>query len=289
VLDETARLCGGAPSVERLGGMSGAAVFRARARRSVIIKATPRHHEPLFYETMAPALRDAGVPIPGLYALHRLDGRAWLFMEDVPAPLVHRPDTPARMMAVLACLHGATRGLDLNFPDSPSRHWGAAQTDAALAIFGPPEASDLRPVLEAFQQRALRLADHWCWISGDTSPPNWGVRPDGGLVLFDWELFRRGTPAGDIAPAVPGLPDVAAFAGRAAAYVDAWEGEDLPWTAAELARDAAVAKVQTVVMLLAAQASGAADVPPETITWLTANAPAWLRSLAAELGTPGSH
>jgi hypothetical protein len=284
ILDEATRLCGGSPAVERLGGMSGAGVFRARGRRSVIVKATTSANEPLFYEAVAPRLRAAGVPIPDLFALHRLDGRTWLFIEDVPGALVNGPETPTRIMAVLTRLHRETRGLELDFPDHPSRHWTAAVTERALSWFAPKPERDLRPLLDGFQARGSRLAEHWCWISGDTSPPNWGVRGDGSLVLYDWELFRRGTPAGDLAPATPGLPDVAGFSGRAAAYVNAWEDNDLPWSARDLALDAAVAKVQTVVMLLAAQASGTAEVPPETIAWLVDQVPAWLRSLAAEPG-----
>jgi hypothetical protein len=107
------------------------------------------------------------------------------------------------------------------------------------------------------------------------------VRRDGGLALYDWELFRRGVPASDLAPAIAGLGDGDRYRQIAARYLDAWgrAGEALPWSLDTLARDVALAKVAAVTMLLRAHADASARVPGDYITWLVASAPSWVQSL----------
>jgi hypothetical protein len=104
------------------------------------------------------------------------------------------------------------------------------------------------------RDEAQHLIASWCWISGDPNPSNWGTRADGSLVLFDWELVRRGTPPTDLAILVSGLGDEAKYAEMAACYLTIWPAIDgrRSWPAATLARDIALAKVWTVVMLLRA-------------------------------------
>jgi hypothetical protein len=274
-------------SVERLGGMSVARVYRVRsAGRSVVVKTSPRTAEARFYERVAEPLRRAGVPAPRLEHLTWTPDGPWLVIEDIPAPFPTpsadswQPDM--RVMAVLARLHRATRAWTPDFPDAPPRAWTDQATETALSVLPPDTARAITPPLRALQHEAARLASGWCWISGDASPPNWGLRADGSPALFDWELFRRGVPASDLAPAVPGLPAPEQFRLAAAAYLAAWRdmGEALPWSLDELARDVAVAKVATVVMLLSAHATNAARVPDHYIAWLLADVPPWLARLA---------
>ena len=272
--------------VEPLGGMSVARVFRLRfPEGSVVIKTSPRPAEALFYERVAGRLREAGVPIPALEWVAHLPGAHWLILEDVPYPLpVPPPDRwrpDPRIVAVLARLHRATRGWSPDFPESPARLWTDHVTDAALGCFPTAVADDLAPALRALQREAAHLADGWCWISGDASPPNWGVRGDGSLALYDWELFRRGVPAGDLAPTVPGLGDMDKFRQVAAGYLEEWgrSGEVLPWSLDELGRDIAVAKVATVAMLLRAHADNVARVPGDFVARLVEAVPPWVRSL----------
>ena len=280
------RVYGAPEAAEPLGGMSVARVFRLRfSEGSVVVKTSPRPAESLFYERVAGRLREAGVPIPRLEWVAHLPDAHWLILEDIPHPLPApppdgwRPDP--RIVAVLARLHRATRDWSPDFPESPARVWTDRVTDAALTCFQSDIAGDLAPVLRALQREAERLADGWCWISGDASPPNWGVRADGSLVLYDWELFRRGVPAGDLPPTVPGLGDADKFRQVAARYLEEWGrlGEDLPWSLDELARDIAVAKVANVAMLLAAYADKTARVPDDYAARLVEAVPPWLRSL----------
>jgi hypothetical protein len=286
VREHIRRMYGVPVAVERLGGMSVARVYRARfAEGSLIVKTSPRPAESLFYERVAGRLRQAGVAIPGLeWVAHLPDGH-WLIIEDVPEPLPvpprerWRPDP--RVVAALVRLHRATRDWALDFPESRAREWSDDATDAALTCFPAGAARGLAPLLRALQQEARRLAEGWCWISGDPSPPNWGVRGDGSAVLYDWELFRRGLPATDVAITVAGLGDTEKYRLAAGSYLEEWSrvGGGLPWTAETIARDIAVAKVGTVVMLLRAHADGAARVPAEHVAWLVEAVPGWVRSL----------
>jgi aminoglycoside phosphotransferase (APT) family kinase protein len=197
----------------------------------------------------------------------------------VPPPDRWQPDP--RVVAVLVRLHQTTHHLSLDFPDTPTHAWTDEMTDAALRCFPADVAEELTPRLRVFQRQAAHLADGWCWISGDTAAANWGVRPDGTLALFDWELFRRGVPAGDLAPVVPGLGDADMFRLLATRYVDQWQrsGELLPWSLDALTRDIALAKLSTVVMLLAAYVQQRARVPDAHVARLVTAVPPWLNAL----------
>jgi hypothetical protein len=285
VTEQLRRAHGEPLAVERLGGMSVARVYRVRfPERSAIVKTSPRPAEARFYESVAGRLRSAGVPIPRLeWVAHLADGH-WLVLEDIPNPLPAPPPDRwrpgPRVVAVLVRLHRTTRQMSLDFPDARAHAWTDDATAAALRCFPEERSLDLAPRLRALQRQAEHLSEAWCWISGDTSPPNWGVRPDGTLALYDWELFRRGVPAGDLAPVVPGLGNPQMFRQIAAAYRAEWErsGEVLPWSLDALARDIALAKLATVVMLLAAHAEGRARVPEDHIARLLAAVPPWLNT-----------
>jgi hypothetical protein len=146
---------------------------------------------------------------------------------------------------------------------------------------------ELAPLVRELQHEAKRLSEPWCYISGDPSAPNWGLRADGSLVLFDWEICRPGIPAMDLGITVAGLGNHDKYAAAAVAYLDVWAswGEPLPWTHAELARDIALAKAETVIHLLCAHATDSARIPEQTIAWLVGAVPNWLRSLATTTET----
>jgi Ser/Thr protein kinase RdoA (MazF antagonist) len=220
------------------------------------------------------------VPIPNFLAHIEESNRHWLLLEVIPLPLQaeNGPAFDDRALRILLRLHEATRDWRVDAAEAADWTWTEARTEAALSRFIPPIARRLRPMLRRLQPQAARLSRPWCWICGDASLPNWGVRADGGLVLFDWELFRPGLPAADLAPAVSGLGDSTAFRRCAAAYSE-FAPFDLPWTIEDLAQDIALAKVTTVVMMLAAAATGRAQVPAETVRFLTDAVPDWLPRL----------
>ena len=164
VADQLRHTHGEPVAVEPLGGMSGARVYRARfPGGSVVVKASPRPAESLFYERVAGRLRHVGVPIPRLEWVVHLPDAHWLVLEDIPAPLPILPSDrwqpDPRVTAVLARLHRVTRTWALDFPESPARTWTDRVTDAALTCFPADVAEDLAPALRALQREAAHLAE----------------------------------------------------------------------------------------------------------------------------------
>jgi hypothetical protein len=299
---------GNVSGVERLGGWSVARVWLARFEdgRRLVVKATKSRVEPAFYESVAPGLRAAGIGIPGLLSHHESEGRHWLVLEHLPLPFEPAPADQWRpdsgVVRMLARLHALTRGRDFDLPAMGAGRWTPEMTEACLSMFPAEVAARMTPVLWEFESQADALTDPWCWISGDPSPPNWGRRADGTLALFDWELFRPGVPATDLAITVPGLPSREMFALAAEAYLACLSGERgaalgtsiadqparslpvaaltrLPWSSEELVEQMCVAKVGTVVAMLAAQATGLARVPEETVSSLVRTVPGWMETL----------
>ena len=273
-------------AVERLGGMSAAQVARVRfAETSVIVKGNAGEREARFYTRVAPGLRPAGIPVPELEWSTPAGEAHWLILEDIPAPLptplggIGQPDP--RAVTILARLHA----LELDAPAEPSVrdewHWTDAMTDAALACVPPAAARTLAPRLRRLQRAAQHLIEPWCWISGDPHPSNWGVRLDGGLVLFDWEQFGRGTPPVDLAILVAGLGNPSTYAQLAAAYLDRWRTITAvpPWPPGTLARDIALAKAWSVVSFLGRTAPDEGTAPAERHAPQVEEMAAWLAGL----------
>jgi|GEM_PF-1184421 len=281
--------------ITQLAGMSLNGVWRvAFEHGSVIVKAGPSATESRFYSRVAPTLRPAGVPIPDLYLTFDEDEQHWLVIEDIPTPYptatvgTWQPDE--RIIAILARLHATTRANPPDLPGIEPHHWQPESTRAAIDLLPAADASALAPILARLQHESEPLGERWCWISGDPNPRNWGLRDDGTPVLYDWEFIAPGVPATDLAIIVPGLGEPASYARAAAAYLAAWDAtEQLPWDAATLTRQIAIAKVATVIQLLHGHASGSANVSDEIVTWLVGAVPAWVRSIYDErTGMSGS-
>jgi thiamine kinase-like enzyme len=274
-------------AIERPGGMSGASVHRVRfAEGSVIVKSSSSGRESLFYRHADDQLERGGVCAPRLLWSAEIDELHWLVLEDIPASApIAPPDRwqpNAGMVAMIARLHSLTLALPVELANFAKWDWTVDATDDALSFFPAAVARNLAPPLQALREEAQHLAAPWCWISGDPNPSNWGTRADGSLVLFDWELVRRGTPPTDLAILVAGLGDETKFAQMAACYLDLWQtiSAKRSWPAATLARDIALAKIWTVVMLLRACVSGRANVPAELRGQMAESVPPWVRSLA---------
>lgn len=270
--------------IEAANGMSGADVWRANyAGGSVIVKSSARETESRFYEQVAPQLQAGGVAMPSLqYSLHERE-RHWIVIEALPHLLSgsaadHAPD--ADLLGMLARLHAVTRDGSFDLPTVGGAYsWREETTAAALTWFEERQRAALKSRLTLLQAEGQRLWQPWCWISGDPSPANWGRREDGSLALFDWELFRLGLPAIDIAITVSGLAGKEAFQAAALLYRRQWSetaSEELPWSLDEMVEDMTLAKLWTAVAMLAAQAQGSARVPSIYIERLVAQLPGWI-------------
>ena len=271
--------------VDPLRGMSAATVCRVWfSQGSAVVKSSPRHRETDFYIRFADGLREIGVPVVRADFADRIADTSWLLLEDVPGPIAPSPTgglPDRRIIDALARLHVGTRDL---VPDLEPLElaWTDALTETALRALPAPVATTVAPALRAWQATAGNDAT-WCCISRDANPANWGERDGGSVALFDWELFRRGSPAHDLATTVTGLGDAGAFKDLVDVYVAVCEreGAGLSWNADNLASQTAAAKVETVVQLLAAHDRNEGRVPDTLVGYLAAELPAWLDGLAA--------
>lgn len=283
--------CGEFAEAELLSGMSAGRVFRLRGERgAIVVKRSLYPLEAAFYERVAPQLRRCGVPIPSLVGSIVEGDVRWLLLEAIPEPLPRLPGNPVqpddRALAVLVRLHAATRGWVLDLPAPPAAVWTERVTDSAASCFPSPVAAEITALLRPMQRCAQRLDEPWCWISGDPNPTNWGMSADGGAVLFDWERFRAGMPATDLAITIAGLGDRQQYAELAERYRTAWRptGGDLPWPAERLAAQIALAKVASVVGFLSMYREGAVHAREGLIPWLLDAVPAWLGHLRDAAG-----
>ncbi|MGD9893342.1 MAG: phosphotransferase [Dehalococcoidia bacterium] len=274
-------------AVEQPGGMSGASVHRVRfAMGSVIVKASVSPRESLFYRHAGERLERGGVFAPHLLWSGDGDGLHWLVLEDIPTPAPSPPSDRwfpnPDMVAMIARLH--TLALDLPAALSTYKPWDwtVEVTESALSFFPASVARTLASPLRSLRDEAQHLGVAWCWISGDPNPSNWGMRDDGSLVLYDWELVRRGAPPTDVAILVAGLGDEAKYDEIAACYLTAWRAmtDAPPWSPSALSRDIALAKVWSVATLLRACMTGKANVPQRVRDHLSEFVPPWVRSLA---------
>lgn len=262
--------------------MSGGQVVRVSSGiGSAIVKRSARPTEARFYARVAPRLVTAGIGLPACYWYGEDAGQTWLVLEDIPTPLPFSRDAPlpdARVLDTLQRLHR------VSLPESPDAWWRPAWPESLTAqALAAPELvpSGLAATLDRLRVAAQPLFRPDGWISGDPNPMNWGIRPDGTAVLFDWERFGRGTPAIDLAITIAGLgtpDDYRTLARRVSAhYPDTGSTE-------ELAQDIALAKCWTVVELFAGAVSGDANVPARTMTYLRNTVPGWVMEIAAIFG-----
>jgi hypothetical protein len=265
---------------ERLGGKSGAAVYRLRfTHGSAILKASTNPAEYHFYAQSAPSLRRQGIGIPALLGCTHAENNFWLALEDIAQPLPRQLDL--RLITMLARLHR----LPTSLLDLPQAHfapdWTPTLTKQAVDCFEPHLQPSVRHQLERWQQDDSRLFEPECFISGDPNPANWGVRSDGTLVLFDWERFCRAAPAIDLAIIIPGLGTREQYQEVATAYLRERESSDHPYQADvdRLAEDITRAKVWTVVGYLSQYTEGPLE-RDSVFNFLTTQVPGWLKHIS---------
>lgn len=216
----------------RLVGPGGnGTVFRARyGPRSVIVKRAERR-ERFFYEKMAWIFHGAGVAIPRCLLSNVGPEKDWMILDDVGEPLPKsRWGADPETIRGLARLHTVPARSPLPTGDEIFRpEWSLDMTFSALEFFPEKERPWMRRRLEAARDRCVPLlSEANCWISGDPNPTNWGVRPNGEAVLFDWERFGFGIPAIDLAILVPGMGSPDGSFERRVAEVYAEQGGAVP-------------------------------------------------------------
>lgn len=277
---------GAVRAVDHLSGMSGAGVWRVRvAGNSLIVKASRSSREFDFYRSVAGPLGEIGVATPTLHWSGRHGDSYWLFLEDVSEPLP-QPDGETwrvdfRVLETLRRLHNAPLALCDAIPAVHEHSWTREMNASALECFPRDTANALAPPLETLRREAQRLFEPRCLISGDPNPRNWGVRAGGVAVLFDWERLGRGSPAIDLAIAIPGLGNREMYQVQADDYNAVQLDRDhTPLPVASLVREIALAKAWSVVELMANFADGSSAIDAGIIDWLIKAVPTWITAIA---------
>jgi hypothetical protein len=218
-------------------------------RRTAILKVSDRAAESYFYRRVAPQLQQQRVAIPRLEYAVNVAGRSWLVLEDIAELYqcgLHFAD-PA-LVEMLYRLHTAK----LDLPPRPDFYrpvWTPELNRLATALL--PDGENLLPALDDLAARSGYLFAPVCPVSGDPNLTNWGVRPDGTLVLYDWERFTYATPALDLGIVMPGLSHFKVIEPVARLYA-AHSGDNV----ADLSRDMLIVKIWSVVEYLAGYATG---------------------------------
>lgn len=217
---------GGLRAVEPLGGLSGARVWRLDAERQSAVVKQCGPQEAGFYRSAAPALRAAAIGVPELWWSGRDGAGDWLLIEHLPAapPRAAWLANPA-WMAALARLHRLPARLFAELPAPYRPPAPGPLADAAAELLPPERRGPFRAQMAAIAAATRGLAA--VPISGDPNPANWGLRPSGQAVLFDWERAGLGPAAFDLAITMPGLGDADAAGQIARAYLAA-QGEPAP-------------------------------------------------------------
>lgn len=219
--------------------------------------------ELVFYQQIAPVLREQGVNIPELIDINEND----LFIEYIPRKITLCDlCKKAEMYKQLAIIHNCS----LPYLKCLKTHsWTNEQTKRALAILNLPKSSEDTLIRVCQQSSILFQLNNY--ISGDTNDGNWGIRENNELVLFDWERFGKGSPAIDLAPLVKGM-------GNKDAYTDIIEHYtkyNPNLNATELFKHIIISKAWLVVEVTNLLTERNNSMSNKYVKWYNKNLPAW--------------
>lgn len=226
--------------VRDLGGLGSGRVARVTGPVGrVVAKGGGHPREAAVYSLLAATLAGAGVRLPACRQVVEVDGRPWLLLEHLPAPLPRsRCGADPEVVAVLRSLHCLDPDA-LTVLDPFRPRWDDGLHEAGLAALGLGGPS--REVVERARERAPRFLDPVTVVSADPNPLNWRLDDRGGVVLLDWERIGLAGPALDLAILLPGLPTAEEARRAVTAYAaDVRPGDVLAakvWTLLEFATD----------------------------------------------------
>lgn len=264
VLESARSVVGEIGSVRELHGLSGRTVAAVDgARGTVVAKGPASAMEVVLARQLGETLRDQGVRLVRAHEVVQIAGSGpWLVLEHLGRPLPRPLWGGLAVMTALRRLHRSPVQLVAGHTDRYRPRWDADLTTRARSMLDDDDA--VGRALGSLQELARPLWRESHVLHGDPNPHNWRLDDEGGLVLVDAERLTVGSPAIDVAIAIPGLPDVVAVRRALADY-----GASAPSV-----QDVLIAKVWTVVELAATAAPGspAAELVlglvPDLARWL---------------------
>lgn len=264
--------------IKSVGGCSRVRV----ANNSLIIKGSSSLNERIFYERVAPILRENGVNIPNLLysCITDDDSLNWVVIEDIPISFPkERWFGDLEMISLLAKLHFNTWDKPYKLEDAYLPRWDNNMSLKFLDLIPIKEREDIKSTL-VYLQNNTDIFSSLCNINGDTNPTNWGIRNNQELVLFDWERFGIATPAVDLAITIPGVGslDNKLETKIADKYLSCWEelGVRFPFEKADLIHQINTAKIWITLEFISNQKD---DSNSETVKWFLEKLPPKIKSI----------
>lgn len=248
----------GAPlKLDRLSGLGANQVFAATFRDGkAAIKLSKSPREQVFYQDIAPLLRQQGLETPTLLWSTSYEGTYLIVLEWLEELLPEsRWRNDGEVLHYLAKLHSS----GLTHPILNAASWTSHMNEQAAKLLSQSEQAFYRLEWARAHSGPMLAGPHI--VSGDPNGRNWGIRTRVGakpnLVLFDWERIGLGSAALDLAGVVFGEPENAVFEAIATGYLrhSHREGHQSPISKANrevysLVREMKIARIFIAAVLL---------------------------------------
>lgn len=249
---------------ELLKGMGYGRAYRVDTEQGrFVLKGSREKRERLFYERIAPAVNAAGVSTPELLWSYQDSALSWVALEWITVPLPEsRWQADDEVLGQLAVLHNLNPDLQGVVPETLA--WTRDMNNLALSVCPGKIVTGYKAALEDLRCRHQSLFEPACFLSGDPSGRNWGVRENGQLVLYDWERFGFGMPQLDLACVAFGEPPRAVFRDIANGYVH--HHHPVVMDIEQFTRDIEVARIHCCINMLCSHVRGTGHFPPKIVT-----------------------
>jgi thiamine kinase-like enzyme len=176
-----------------------------------------------------------------VHALIAHDGADWLVREAFPQVLpMQRWFGDAAVLRALHQIHALST--DFAIPDPYLPTWEPLAEPYRAMLPG-----DLPEQIAALAAQHATVFAPSTVIVGDPTTPNWGVRADGTVVLFDWEYIGYGTPARDLGNLIPQFGWPPLYEQLAASYLALATPVPTAELIQQFAHDMALARLQSLI------------------------------------------
>lgn len=147
----------------------------------------------------------------------------------------------------------------------------------AARLFAKPR--QMFAVFEAARHQSSAILAPCHLVSGDPNGSNWGLRPWGQLVLFDWERVGLGSAALDLGAVAYGEPCDEEFAAIARIYLSL--RPDLCQSVTALIRDIKIARIFFAAVLLSRHEAKQRILPASVLSYYRSDFVPWAKRAIA--------
>lgn len=188
-----------------LSQMGSASVVKTTFNGNTAIRKSGINNTEYYFDTeISQPLNLKGIHLPNLFS-HSNHNLNEIIIEYLPLKPKQSDWKDNRFLKNISALHQTDIPIDQD--KLFTFNWSEEKTQLALPLFASKQQNNLEKLLRCFHEKSAEIFYPISIVSGDTNINNWGLRKNGEAVLFDWERFGCASPAIDLAPLIPGLPD----------------------------------------------------------------------------------